>query len=120
MPVLDATEEQGLVPDEWDSSRAGAYLAFSAAVTFIGPAVEELIFRGLGFTLLAGYGNRVAIISTGFLFGIWHGLLIALPVLAAFGILLGWLRARTGSVYPCIVLHAIFNGIAVASVPVFG
>jgi len=119
-PLLDATEEQGLVPDKWDSSRAGAFLAFAVAVTFIGPVVEELIFRGLGFTLLAGYGNRVAIVSTGFLFGIWHGLLIALPVLTAFGILLGWLRARTGSLYPCILLHAIFNGIAVASVPVLG
>jgi membrane protease YdiL (CAAX protease family) len=42
---------------------------------------------------------------------------VALPVLAAFGVLLGWLRWATGSVYPTIVLHAIFNGIAIASVP---
>ena len=27
-PFLDASDEQGLVPDDWDSSRAGAFVAF--------------------------------------------------------------------------------------------
>jgi membrane protease YdiL (CAAX protease family) len=116
-PFLDAGEEQGLVPEDWDPDRAGAYFAFAAMVTFVAPVVEELIFRGLGFALLAPYGQWVAILGTGILFGLWHGLLIALPVLAAFGVVLGWLRARTNSIYPCIVLHATFNGIAIGSVP---
>jgi hypothetical protein len=116
-PFLDAGEEQGLVPEEWNADRAGAYLAFAAAVTFVGPVGEELIFRGLGFTLLAPYGKWVAILGTGILFGLWHGLLIAFPVLAAFGIILGWVRAQTNSIYPCIALHATFNGIAIGSVP---
>lgn len=116
-PFLDAGEEQGLVPEEWDADRAGAYLAFAATVTLVAPVVEELIFRGLGFTLLAPYGKWVAILGTGILFGLYHGLLIALPVLTAFGIILGWIRAQTNSVYPCIVLHATFNGIAIGSVP---
>ena len=42
------TDEQGLVPDEWDSSRAGAFIAFFVVVTFVAPAVEELTYRGLG------------------------------------------------------------------------
>jgi membrane protease YdiL (CAAX protease family) len=116
-PFLDASEEQGIVPEEWDPDRIGAFLAFGAVATFVAPLVEELTFRGVGFALLAPYGKWVAILTTGILFGAWHGLIVALPVLAGFGIVLGWLRYATGSVYPCIALHAIFNGVAIASVP---
>ncbi|MBA3381892.1 MAG: CPBP family intramembrane metalloprotease [Actinobacteria bacterium] len=111
-PFLDATEEQGLVPDEFDSSRVGAFVAFFVVVAFVAPVVEELTYRGLGFSLLAPYGVTVAILLTGVLFGLAHGLLIALPVLTFFGIAVGWLRARTHSIYPSIALHSLFNGTA--------
>jgi len=111
-PFLDATEEQGLVPDEFDSSRVGAFVAFFVVVTFLAPVVEELTYRGLGFALLAPYGVTVAILLTGVLFGLAHGLLIALPVLTFFGIAVAWLRARTDSIYPPIALHSLFNGTA--------
>jgi membrane protease YdiL (CAAX protease family) len=111
-PFLDATEEQGLVPDEWDSSRAGAFAAFFLVVTAVAPTVEELTYRGLGYTLLVPYGMWTAILVTGVLFGLAHGLLVALPVLTVFGIAVGWLRARTASVYPCVLVHAVFNGTA--------
>ncbi len=111
-PFLDATEEQGLVPDEFDSSRVGAFVAFFVVVTFLAPVVEELTYRGLGFALLAPYGVTVAIFLTGVLFGLAHGLLIALPVLTFFGIAVAWLRARTDSIYPSIALHSLFNGTA--------
>jgi hypothetical protein len=109
---FDPTEEQGLVPDEWDSSRAAPFVAFFLAVTFLAPFVEEITYRGLGISLLRPYGMTLAIVATGMLFGLAHGLLIGLPVLAFFGIVVGWLRARTDSVYPGIALHSVFNGIA--------
>ena len=108
----NATDEQGLVPDGWDSSRAGAFVAFFLVVTFLAPAVEELTYRGLGISLLLPWGSVPAIGVTGVLFGAAHGLLVALPVLAIFGIVVGWLRVRTDSVYPGMALHAAFNGIA--------
>lgn len=111
-PFLNANEEQGLVPSEWDSSRAGAFVAFFLVVTFVAPAVEELTYRGLGFALLAPYGAWVAILTTGVLFGAAHGLLVALPVLSIFGVVVGWLRSKTDSVYPSMLLHATFNGTA--------
>ena len=111
-PFLDATEEQGLVPQEWDSSRAGAFVAFFLVVTLVAPVVEELTYRGLGFTLLAPLGVRATILATGVLFAVAHGLLLALPVLTVFGVAVGWLRARTDSVYPPMILHGVFNGTA--------
>lgn len=111
-PFLDANDEQGFVPDEWDSSRIGAFAAFFVVVSVVAPVIEELIYRGLGFSLLAPYGTWVAIVVTGVLFGASHGLLIALPILTVFGLVIGWLRARVRSVYPPMILHGIFNGVA--------
>jgi membrane protease YdiL (CAAX protease family) len=109
---FDPTEEQGLVPDEWDSSRAAPFVAFFLAVTILAPIVEELTYRGLGFSLFAPWGVVLAVVATGVLFGLTHGLLVGLPVLAFFGIVVGWLRARTDSVYPGMLLHGTFNGVA--------
>jgi membrane protease YdiL (CAAX protease family) len=120
-PFLDASDEQGLVPDGWDSSRAGAFAAFFVVVAFVAPVVEELSYRGIGYTLLAPYGTLTAILGTGVLFGLAHGLLVALPVLTFFGIVVGWLRSRTDSVYPSMLLHSAFNGTAlIVSVAVAG
>jgi membrane protease YdiL (CAAX protease family) len=111
-PFLDANEEQGFVPDDWDSSRVGAFAAFFVAVAVIAPMVEELTYLGLGFFLLVPYGPWIAIVTTGVLFGAAHGLVVALPVLTVFGIAVGWVRAKTESVYPSMILHGIFNGVA--------
>jgi membrane protease YdiL (CAAX protease family) len=75
----------------------------------IGPIVEELTFRGLGFYLLEPYGQTTAIVVIGITFGLWHGLIQALPVLIVFGTGLAYLRSRTGSIYPGMLLHAAFN-----------
>lgn len=109
---FDASAEQGLVPDEWDPSRAGPFVAFFVAVTLLAPTVEELTYRGMGISLLLPYGSVLAIVMTGLLFGLAHGLLVGLPVLAFFGIVVGWLRVPTDSIYPPIALHSAFNGIA--------
>ena len=58
------TDEQGLVPKEWDSSRAGAFVAFFLVVTLVAPAVEELTYRGLESLLLLPYGAPLAILVT--------------------------------------------------------
>jgi uncharacterized protein len=114
-PFLDAGEEQGLTPDRWDPDRAGAYAASFVAVAGIAPVVEELTYRGEGFSLLGRYGRWVAIVGTAFAFGLGHGLLAGLPILVVFGLGLAWLRDRTESVYPGIVLHALFNGVALVA-----
>lgn len=111
--VLDAGNEQGLVPDAWDSTRAVPFLANALVVVLVAPFVEELLYRGLGMSLLFPFvGPLFSIAITGLAFGLAHGLVLGLPVLTIFGITLGWLRWKTGSVYPGMVVHGIFNGAA--------
>jgi membrane protease YdiL (CAAX protease family) len=115
-PFLDAGDEQGLVPDGWDASRAAPFLANAAVVVIAAPFVEELLYRGLGYGLLAPFlGPWPAILITGVAFGLAHGLVLGLPVLSIFGITLGWLRWQTGSVIPGMIVHAIFNAAALAA-----
>jgi uncharacterized protein len=113
-PFLHAGKEQGLTPSGWDSSRAGAFAANAIVVAGIAPVVEELTYRGLGFSVLRPYGEVVAIIAVGLAFGLAHGLIEGLPILSLFGMGLAFLRSRTNSVYPPILLHAAFNGFALA------
>jgi membrane protease YdiL (CAAX protease family) len=108
--ALDATEEQGLTPEAWDSSRAGAYAANFVAVAVVGPVVEELVYRGAGMTFFAGFGSATAVGVTAVAFGLGHGLLLALPALVFFGLVTGVLRLRTRSLYPCVLVHCAFNG----------
>jgi membrane protease YdiL (CAAX protease family) len=111
-PFLHANREQGFTPKHWEPAHAGAFVASFIVLVFVGPFVEEATFRGLGFSLLVPYGQVLAILATGVLFGLAHGLVEALPVLAALGIGLGYLRARSDSLYPGYILHAAFNALA--------
>jgi membrane protease YdiL (CAAX protease family) len=113
-PFLDPSREQGLVPTRWQPQHADAFAANAVVVTLLAPVVEELTFRGLGYTLLRRFGRPVASLLVGVTFGLVHGLVQGLPLLVAFGIGLAYLRARTASVYPPILVHAAFNGLVLA------
>lgn len=107
--------EQGLTPSHWEPRHAAAYIANGVVICMFVPFVEELTFRGLGYTLLEPYGRWTAIFLVGLLFGLAHGLLVSLPIIAAFGAVLAWIRARTDSVYPGMVVHGAFNAIALVA-----
>jgi membrane protease YdiL (CAAX protease family) len=113
-PLLHPDREQGLAPKSWESAHAAAFAVNFLALAVVGPIVEELTFRGLGYTLLERFGTTFAILAIGILFGLWHGLVDALPVLFVFGAGLALLRSRTDSVYPGLVLHMLFNSLALA------
>jgi membrane protease YdiL (CAAX protease family) len=113
-PFVDPEAEQGLTPTYWDAGRAPQFAAYAFAVVVVAPIVEELVFRGAGYALLEPFGQRVAIVLVGITFGLAHGLIEGLPIITAFGLGLAYLRARTRSIYPCVLLHSLFNAAALA------
>ncbi len=114
-PLLQPGEEQGLVPEGWDGDRAPQFAANFVVIAGFVPAVEELMFRGVGFTLLRRFGVAAAIVLVGIAFALVHGIVEGLPVFAAFGAGLAYLRHRTSSVYPCVVVHGAFNALSLAA-----
>ena len=112
-PLLHPGREQGLTPDKWDPTRAAPFFANAFVICVIAPLVEELTFRGVGYSLLrARFGVEPALVGSALCFGLAHGLVEALPLLVAFGIGLAWLRERQDSTIPGMLLHGTFNAVA--------
>jgi membrane protease YdiL (CAAX protease family) len=115
-PLLHAGEEQGYAPDVWRPDRATAFFVNGAVAATVVPFAEELFFRGLGVRVLAFLGSVWAVLGTAVVFGLGHGLLVAMPVFIAFGAALGWVRLRSDSVWPGVVAHGVFNALALVAV----
>jgi membrane protease YdiL (CAAX protease family) len=107
--------EQGLTPAHWEPRHAAAYVVNSVVICTWIPFVEELTYRGVGYSLLARYGRWTAIVAVGLLFGLAHGLIVSLPIIALFGAVLAWVRSRTNSVLPGMALHGLFNLVALVA-----
>jgi membrane protease YdiL (CAAX protease family) len=113
------------LPSELGVSKSTAALAGAAVfVCVIAPVAEEFFFRGFIFGVLRrmrivvggrNLGPWIAAVVTGILFGLAHTgsassrYLIPLGFL---GFVLCLVRWRTGSLYPCIALHALNNSLA--------
>lgn len=75
---------------------------------------EEIGFRGLLQTrLTAVYGLHQGMLYTTVLFAVAHGITPALPLHIMIGGYLCWLRVRSESLWPCILVHMIYNGVLV-------
>lgn len=105
------------LPDELGANDSTvALLAVAFLVSVVAPIAEEFFFRGFFFGALRNWrGLWPAAIITGVVFGGIHAgsadWEFLLP-LAFFGFALCLLREKTGSLYPCIVLHCVNNSIA--------
>jgi membrane protease YdiL (CAAX protease family) len=115
-PVLHAGDEQGLAPDAWESSRAVPFAINALIAATLVPFAEELFFRGAGVTVLRPFGVATALLGTSVIFGLAHGLLVGLPVLVVLALGLAWVRYRSESVWPSVIAHGAYNGIAVIAV----
>lgn len=98
------------------SSRAAA-LATAFAATFTAPLVEELVFRGLLYSSLKRLAGKVwAVAVVVVLFAAIHvpqywpsyGVIATILLLS---FTLTMIRARTGRLLPCFVIHLLFNGV---------
>jgi membrane protease YdiL (CAAX protease family) len=94
-----------------------ALVAVCVLVTVIAPIAEEVFFRGYFFGALRNWrGPWPAALVTGVVFGAIHGIGGTAPVfllpLAILGVMLCIVRWRTGSLLPCIALHATNNALA--------
>jgi ABC-2 type transport system permease protein/sodium transport system permease protein len=101
--------------DEW---RSVPWVLVVATLAIVPAVFEELFFRGMFWTSLRTIMRPVgAIVTSAVVFGLFH--VVAANVLAperflpsaCLGLVLGWIRFRSGSVIPCIVLHAVHNGV---------
>jgi membrane protease YdiL (CAAX protease family) len=113
-PLLHASREQGLEPPHWNPHKEAPFALNALVVVVVAPVVEELTFRGLGYAVLSPYGVFVAVVGTAIAFAAAHGLVAGFPALFLFGVAIAVLRWRTKSLFPGMLFHAAFNGLALA------
>ena len=100
-------------------------ILFMAMAVFIAPLVEETIFRGYLYPLMAkSFGVVPGIIVTGVLFGLMHGYqlgwtLSLVLTLIFVGVVFTFVRARTGTVFASFLLHLGYNS-TIAVVTILG
>lgn len=116
-----ATIAVNLIP--WPEELLESYLTESGALTtakpvmdflavvLVGPLVEEILFRGIIYDALCTVVPAgAAVIFQGMLFGSVHSTMIWMLYALFMGCVLGYVRKRSGSLRPCIVMHTAFNG----------
>lgn len=100
------------------------------ALSAISATGEELGWRGYLLTRLIDAGVPRPVLVSGVIWGLWHvplivaGIYVADPShsplltvplfmvsVTSFGFLIGYVRLATGSIWPCIALHAAWNSI---------
>ncbi len=95
---------------------AGYSWLFVLGMIAVYPAIfEELAFRGIIVPCL----NRLlttteTIIVSGMMFMILHLSIASAPQLLLLGTLIAWLRIRSGSIWPCMLMHFTHNAMCIA------
>jgi hypothetical protein len=99
------------------NSSLAVRLLLAVLATTTGPLVEEIVYRGVLYpSLQKRIGMIWAVALVSFLFVLVHvyqyrNSLGAIAVIALLSVSLTLVRARTGRLLPCFIMHMFFNGI---------
>jgi membrane protease YdiL (CAAX protease family) len=108
-PQLDGTPDVSALYFE-ASSHERALIA--VAVVAAGPVIEEVLFRGALFgPLLRSHRRPTVIVGTAVYFALVHLDLHKMAPILLVGLLLGYVRAASGSLYPAMLMHVGFNAV---------
>lgn len=110
--LVSMTTDAADLQSSYQSAATSGIAGFLGAVLLgavITPIGEELLFRGVLFTLLTRYGVWVAAILSSIVFALSHGLNLSTPVAVIVGLAAAWLMHKTKSVWPGVVVHAVNN-----------
>ena len=87
------------------------WLGFTAVIC--APLAEEYLFRGLLYRALdREWGGWPAVLASAVFFAIYHPATSWLPV-AAVGVACALLFKQSRRLWPCVVLHTVYNAVVV-------
>ena len=78
-------------------------------VAIIAPFVEEFLFRKVLIDRVRVYGDKVTMVLSGVLFGLFHGNLFQVVYAMLLGMLLAYVYLKTSNIWYCIGLHMVIN-----------
>ncbi len=82
----------------------------------LAPVFEELVFRGILLPVLVSkVGNAGGVLLSALIFALAHLSVGELPPLFVLGIGLGLMRLSSGRLFPCALMHSLWNGVTFVS-----
>lgn len=85
-------------------------LLTSIALGVLAGICEEAMYRG---PILAGFRRGLpvgaALVASSILFAVAHFDAWGAPIRALIGFILGWVALRTGSIWPAVIIHAVYD-----------
>ncbi len=115
LSLLVSAPPPGQVPYPFADQPLG-WLVLPVGVGVAAPLVEEFCLRGQLLPRLARiWGNPIALTAVSALFALQHGSRALLPYFFVGGLLLGYARLATGSIWAPVLAHAASNWWSVAS-----
>lgn len=93
---------------------------FDVVMIFIGSAIvpplfEEFAIRGVLMQSLRKYGDAFAIITSAFVFGVFHGNAVQIPFAFLCGLVIGYAVIATESLWTGILIHGLMNAMSAVS-----
>jgi membrane protease YdiL (CAAX protease family) len=98
--ILHAAARGGVIP----------FLASLVGGAVLTPFGEEVLFRGVVANAWHRYGAWASVGASSLVFGMAHGISVILPIAIMVGIVSAVMFHRAGSIWPCVVLHGVYNG----------
>lgn len=95
-------------------------LFFTLFVALVGPAIEEIFFRGFAYTAFRNrWGVRSAMFGSAAVFAALHMNLVAFVPVFMLGVFLAYLYEKTGSLVSSVAVHMTHNFIMVSLTMLF-
>ncbi len=76
------------------------------------PIGEEFLFRGVVTSGLLRYGTLIGVVGSAVVFALMHGINEVLPAAVIVGLIAAELYRRSGSIWPGVLMHALYNAIS--------
>jgi membrane protease YdiL (CAAX protease family) len=113
-PALPAEQTHPIGERVMEAQDALSWLALFVQAALLAPIIEEFVFRGVLFKVFWQRTGRVWLSAfvSGYLFAVIHPQFLGgiLPI-TVLGAILALVYAHTRSLLPCIVIHALNNGL---------
>ena len=91
------------------------FLLLITTVVFA-PVFEELVFRGILLPVLVSkFGKISGVVLSALIFALAHLSVGELPPLFVLGVGLGIMRLSSGRLFPCAIMHSLWNGVTFIS-----
>ncbi len=92
----------------------GALVLMVAVGGIAAPIGEEMLFRGALYTWLRNkWGVWPAVVGSSVVFGAFHLNPYWAAVTAAVGLALAWVYEKSGSVWPAVIVHGVYNSVGI-------